>query len=160
MTAFNAQAAEAERQAVQERLDARRTAAERNRLGQFATPNALAIEIAHCARALWDMQGGPVRFADPSIGTGSFFSAALAVFGKDRVESAVGVEFDPAFCEAARALWGGAGLQVVTGDFTRVVANGLLPDRPNLILANPPYVRHHHLQREDKERLQRLVHEM
>jgi adenine-specific DNA-methyltransferase len=155
---FN-QSTEAERQAVQERLDARRTAAERNRLGQFATPNALALEIAHCARALWDMRAGPVRFADPAVGTGSFFSAALAVFGKDRIESALGVEVDPAFCEAARDLWGAAGLQVVSGDFTRIV-EGLLPNRPNLILANPPYVRHHHLPRKDKERLQRLAREM
>lgn len=94
MTARDTHSKEAARQAVQERLDARRTAAERNRLGQFATPHALAIEIAHCARALWDMRAGPVRFADPAVGTGSFFSAALAVFGKDRIESAVGVEFD------------------------------------------------------------------
>jgi hypothetical protein len=42
---------------------------------------------------------------------------------------------------------------VIRGDFTRLV-----PDRPyNLILANPPYVRHHHLPRQDKERLQALV---
>lgn len=160
MTVRATHSKEAARQAVQERLDARRTAAERNRLGQFATPHALAIEIAHCARSLWDMRAGSVRFADPAVGTGSFFAAALAMFGKDRIESAVGVELDTAFCEAARALWGGAGLQVVTGDFTRVVANGLLPRRPNLILANPPYVRHHHLEREDKERLQRLVYEL
>ena len=160
MTAFDAHAMEAARQAMQIRLDGRRTAADRNRLGQFATPHALAIQIAACVRALWDIHGGCVRFADPSIGTGSFFSAALAVFGKDRIESAIGVELDPAFCDAARTLWGEAGLQVVTGDFTRVVANGSLPRRANLILANPPYVRHHHLDRDDKERLQRLVHEL
>jgi hypothetical protein len=41
-----------------------------------------------------------------------------------------------------------------------VVANGSRPSSPNLILANPPYVRHHHLKREDKERLQALVYRM
>ncbi len=137
-------------------------APQRNGIDSVSSPRLMhwlsrsLIALAHCGTCT----PGPVRFADPAVGTGSFFSAALAVFDKDRIESAVGVEFDAAFCEAARDLWGGAGLQVVTGDFTRVVANGLLPDRPNLILANPPYVRHHHLQREDKERLQRLVREM
>ena len=33
-------------------------------------------------------------------------------------------------------------------------------DRVDVILANPPYVRHHHLEREDKERLQALTHRM
>ena len=32
-----------------------------------------------------------------------------------------------------------------------------LDRRANLILANPPYVRHHHLSREDKERLRTLI---
>lgn len=160
MTAFDAHAMEAARQAAQIRLDGCRNAADRNRLGQFATPHALAIQIAACVRVLWDIHGGLVRFGDPSIGTGSFFSAALSVFGKDRIENAVGVDLDTAFCDAARALWSEAGLQVLTGDFTRVVANGSLPRRPNLIFANPPYVRHHHLERKDKKRLQRLVHDL
>ena len=92
----------------------------------------------------------------PSIGSGSFFSAALAVFGSKRISSAVGVELDPAFADAARNLWADAGLEVVRGDFTRIVAAGSCPPAPNVILANPPYVRHHHMNREDKERLQGL----
>jgi len=150
---------EARRQAVQAELDARRPAAERNRLGQFATPNALAVEIARYVQSL--ANGLPAfRFADPSVGTGSFYSAALTVFGTGRIEGAVGVELDPAFCDAARDLWGGAGLEVVHGDFTKVVASDGRPPSPNLILANPPYVRHHHLEREDKQRLQALVRQM
>ncbi|MGH8510504.1 MAG: Eco57I restriction-modification methylase domain-containing protein, partial [Gammaproteobacteria bacterium] len=43
--------------------------------------------------------------------------------------------------------------------FTRVVANASRPSAPDLILANPPYVRHHHMDRQD-ERLQRLVYKM
>jgi len=42
------------------------------------------------------------------------------------------------------------GLRITEGDFTRQP----LPDRRyNLVLANPPYVRHHHLSGEDKDRL-------
>lgn len=160
MSAHDIHARESERQVVQERLDARRTSANRNRLGQFATPNALAVEIAHYLHSLWDKDAGSVCFADPAVGTGSFYSAALTVFGTDRIERAVGVELDTEFAEAARNLWADSGLEVVLGDFTRVIASGLCPSRPNLILANPPYVRHHHITHADKERLRGLVSQM
>jgi adenine-specific DNA-methyltransferase len=160
MTGHGDNPVEARRLAVQAQLDARRSGAERNRLGQFATPNALAIEIARHVESIAGDSLPAVHFADPAIGTGSFYSAALAVFGPERIERAVGVEVDPAFCEAARDLWGDAGLDIVHGDFSRVVAGGSRPASPNLVLANPPYVRHHHIGREDKERLQALVHRM
>jgi adenine-specific DNA-methyltransferase len=151
---------EARRQAFQSAIDASKSGAERNRLGQFATPNALAVEIARYVDSLIDGRRGAIHFADPSLGTGSFFSAALAVFGAQRIASAQGIEVDPALCDAARELWGGAGLKVVCGDFTRIVGGVSCPTAPNLILANPPYVRHHHLDREEKERLQRLTQRM
>lgn len=151
---------ESQRQAIQAEIDARKSATERNRLGQFATPNALAVEIARYVQSVLGKTKGSVRFADPSIGSGSFFSAALAVFGSKRISSAVGVELDPAFADAARNLWADAGLEVVPGDFTRIVATEACPPAPNVILANPPYVRHHHMNREDKERLQGLTFKM
>ena len=151
---------EARRQALQAALDARKSPAERNRLGQFATPNALAVEIARYVRSIAGRRLRAIHFADPSVGTGSFYSAALAVFGPEQLEKAVGIELDPGFCDAARDLWAEAGLDVLRGDFTRIVASSSRPVAPNLILANPPYVRHHHLEREDKERLQALTHRM
>lgn len=151
---------EARRQAIQTSLDAQRSASERNRLGQFATPNALAVEIARFVAKRVGKNKRGVRFADPAIGTGSFFSAAVTAFGKGRIESAIGVEIDGAFCQAARDIWGKLGLEVVHGDFTRLVANGSRPEAPDLILANPPYVRHHHIDREDKARLQSLIHRL
>jgi adenine-specific DNA-methyltransferase len=160
MTARYNNPVETRRQAIQAEIDARRSGAERNRLGQFATPNSLAVEIARYVATLLGRKRDGIRFADPSIGTGSFFSAALMVFGRDRIASAVGIELDPAFCDAARDLWADAGLEVVRGDFTRIVASPSRPAAPNLILANPPYVRHHHLERENKERLQALAHHM
>lgn len=151
---------EIRRQVVQADIDMWKSAAERNRLGQFATPNALAVDIARYVEFVLGRSKDSVRFADPSIGSGSFFSAALTVFGSKRISSAVGVEIDPAFVTAARNLWCDAGLEVVSGDFTRIVANGSRPPAPNVILANPPYVRHHHMSREDKERLQCLAFKM
>ena len=148
---------ESRRQTTQAEIDSRKSAAERNRLGQFATPNALAIDIARYVQSVRGSQGGGIRFADPAVGSGSFFSAALAVFGSRQMNSATGIELDPAFADAARSLWAPAGLEVVQGDFTRVIANGTAPKAPNVILANPPYVRHHHMNREDKARLQALA---
>jgi adenine-specific DNA-methyltransferase len=152
--------AEQRRQSAQVEIDARRSDAERNRLGQFATPNALAIDIVrHMGKLIGEVKSG-IRFADPAIGSGSFFSAALAIFGSERIASAMGIELDPAFCSVARNLWSPARLEILEGDFTRIIAGGCRPSAPNLILANPPYVRHHHLSRQDKQRLQALVRRM
>ena len=85
--------AEVRREAAQADLDARRSSTERNRLGQFATPNALALRY----RSLSFSPSQATRSARSAlpihpIGTGSFYSAALTVFGKEQIESAVGVE--------------------------------------------------------------------
>ncbi|MBK7146761.1 MAG: hypothetical protein IPH76_16690 [Xanthomonadales bacterium] len=136
---------ESRRQAMQAAIDSGKPAIERNRLGQFATPYPLAVEIARYVRSLVGSPEGGIRFADPSIGSGSFFSAALAVFGSDGIRSSIGVEIDSAFADAARKLWTDAGLDVVRGDFTRIVAADPCPPAPNVILANPPYhVPSHH----------------
>src|SRR5262249_21275839 len=84
---------------------------------------------------------------------GSFYSALRQTFPPQDIADACGIEIDPPFSDAAQRLWGDCGLRIIPGDFTRVS-----PDRLyNLILTNPPYVRHHHLDRADKERLKALV---
>jgi len=150
---------EASRAEEQVRLDLLKSAAERNEWGQFATPPALAAEMAAYTRDLWRGRGDKVRFLDPAIGTGSFFSALRKVGTPGWLESASGVELDPQFADAATRLWRSEGLNVVRGDFTR-----LQPpqggERPNLILTNPPYVRHHHLDQDDKVRLKTIASEI
>ena len=160
MLAKHETAIEVRRKAIQAALDSRKSAAERNRLGQFATPQALAVEIARYVKSVAGNGLRAIRFADPAIGTGSFYSAALEVFGSERIERAVGVEIDSAFCDAARDLWGPFGLDVVQADFTSLVTSPRCPAAPNLILTNPPYVRHHHINRAEKERLRLLAYRM
>lgn len=143
------QSTEEYRQAEQVRLDGLKSAAERNRLGQFATPTPLALSLARYAHSLTGEQQ-PIRFLDPSIGTGAFYSAVLETFPPHSIEAAHGVEIDPLFANAAMNLWAESGLQVALGDFT----SQPVPERRfSLVIANPPYVRHHHLQGTDKERL-------
>jgi hypothetical protein len=144
------------RLAEQVRLDALKTSAQRNERGQFATPPDLAMEIVRHLQTMW-MTAEPVRFIDPAVGTGSFYSALLQVFPRSAIARAVGIELDEVFAQAAARLWSTDGLEVRTGDFTAQKAPEADSDRFNLILANPPYVRHHHLGASDKIRLKQLV---
>jgi hypothetical protein len=144
---------EAQRLTIQARLDLAKTTVERNRLGQFATPPNLALDIARYALGLWQDWTVAATFLDPAIGSGSFYSALRRTFPTRAVADACGVEIDPPVADAARILWEASGLRIIPGDFTR-----LSPDRLyHLVVTNPPYVRHHHLDRADKARLKTLV---
>ncbi len=139
---------------LQRQLDEGRAQAERNRLGQFATPTALATDILHCARSLLPPDE-PVRFLDPALGTGSFYSALLRVFPSTHTADAEGFEIDPYYGKHAAELWHGTSLKLRMEDFTK--ADPPPTSRANLLICNPPYVRHHHLAAHEKERLQRRV---
>jgi adenine-specific DNA-methyltransferase len=140
---------EQKRIALQAGLDAEKTQAERNRLGQFATPTALARDILEYASKL--IPGNEkVRFLDPAIGTGSFYSSLLKFFPQNRIEEALGFEIDPHYGEPSRLLWKDTSLTLKLADFTHEEPSG----RFNLLICNPPYVRHHHLQNGNKFRLQ------
>jgi len=75
------EAKEHNRLTLQADLDAKKTQPERNRLGQFATPTALAEDILQYAASLLP-PSVKVYFLDPAIGTGSFYSALLKVLPK------------------------------------------------------------------------------
>src|SRR6266568_5927477 len=143
---------EASRLKVQRHLDSSKTQAERNKLGQFATPGALATEILEYARQTLPSKM-KVRFLDPAFGTGSFYSALLKTFPRARIASAAGYEIDKQFAERAAELWRNEHLELTNADFTKQVAPPSDRDRANLLICNPPYVRHHHLSNDDKNRL-------
>ena len=144
---------EDERVSLQARLDSGKTQVERNRLGQFSTPYALAKEIVEFGVALLK-EDRPLRFLDPAFGTGSFFSALLRTVPGDMVESAKGFEIDAHYGEPARQLWRDRLLDLQLADFTESDAPDKESDRFNLLICNPPYVRHHHIGERDKIRLQ------
>jgi adenine-specific DNA-methyltransferase len=146
---------EAARIIDQVQLDSSRTSAERNRLGQFATPNALAIEVLKYAKTL--LPGNEeVRFLDPAIGTGSFYSALLQLFSPSQIKSAIGYEIDRDYAEIALKLWANTSLSLNIADFTESVPPKNKKHRSNLLICNPPYVRHHHLSTEKKILLKKL----
>ncbi len=147
---------ESQRLDLQSELDSKKTHAERNKLGQFSTPFELAREILRSTQTLLP-RGFKIRFLDPAFGTGAFYSALLNVFPLDQIESATGIEIDAHYGAKAHELWASNPLQLHIEDFFKLE----LPDRddlkPNLIICNPPYVRHHHIRTSEKQKLQRLV---
>ena len=136
---------------LQGQLDAEKKQAERNRMGQFATPNALAVDILRYARAQLSVNE-TVRCLDPAIGMGSFYSALLEVFPENSVSAAVGYEIDPHYGLPAAELWKNTNLDMRLNDFTRAK---IPPEsgKFNLLICNPPYVRHHHIGVPAKQRL-------
>ena len=141
---------ETQRLSIQADLDACKTSLERNRLGQFATPTTLAREVLAYGLSLMP-KGQEVHFLDPAIGTGSFYSALLETIGERQLATAKGYEIDPHYGEPARRLWDGYNLQIELADFTQAKppCNGF-----NLLICNPPYVRHHHIDGNEKQRMQ------
>ncbi len=142
---------ETERLALQSRLDAQKTSKQRNELGQFATPTLLASDILAFAKSLIDPSAS-IRFLDPALGTGAFYSALLSQFESGRIINAAGFEIDSHYGEAAASLWGEYPLSVNVADFT-LMSPPDSEEKFNLLICNPPYVRHHHLKAEEKRRL-------
>jgi len=142
---------EMRRLAIQAELDGSKDQSERNRMGQFATPTELALEIVRYAKVQLN-EASSIRFIDPALGTGSFYSALRRVFAEHRLETAVGFEIDPHYGKPASDLWDGSNLEIHLEDFTAACPppEG---EKFNLLICNPPYVRHHHIRGEEKKRL-------
>lgn len=145
---------EQKRLELQVELDAGKVQAERNRLGQFATPTPLALDILQYAKTILP-DNVELRFLDPAIGTGAFYSALTTVFPGQRIAEALGFEIDPHYGEPASKLWTKSGLVIKLADFTHEYPS----PRFNIVICNPPYVRHHHLENGDKLRLQTRTQE-
>lgn len=145
---------EYERQLLQAELDSGRSRQERNLMGQFATPDALAIEVLKSARHMLRDQESPLTFLDPAFGTGAFYSALLREFPKTSIAAACGFEIDLYYGKPTARLWGATGLQLELKDFTTCSPGS---GRVDLLVCNPPYVRHHHIEGTTKVRLQEDV---
>ena len=121
----------------------------RNRLGQYPTPPGLAALITRHAAGLAAPFAPDARALEPSCGTGVFLQA-LANFPTTAGLDKVGVEVDADLVRTARQSLGRQA-RVIVADFMEWVGdpdNGLF----DLLVANPPYIRHHHLSPSQKTR--------
>lgn len=147
---------EEQRKALQARIDGTKTQDERNRMGQFGTPTALARDIVRYAVSKLPIDEG-IRFLEPGFGTGAFFSALLNSVPPPRLLSARAFELDHAYGTAASTLWASTDLELTVGDFTKATPPSTEQNRFNLIVCNPPYIRHHHIVNGDKTPLRNAV---
>lgn len=130
------------------RLDSEKNDKERNFLGQFSTPYPLAKDMVDYLLSL--PHDNDIRFLEPSVGTGVFFSAL-----SDAVTPtmATGFEIDEHYFSPTAELWRDFDLRLIHGDFFDFHPT---PEY-NMIIANPPYSRHHHIDPHTKNRLQKLI---
>lgn len=147
---------ELDRADAQEEADSLKNAAARNKLGQFSTPFLLASQMVTHALSFREA-GTPLRFIEPAVGTGVFFSALLQNTKASHIDSAIGCEIDPAYGRIAQKIWQPRGLEIITCDFIDYALEPSHFRQFSLLCTNPPYVRHHHLTPEQKIRLQSLV---
>ena len=155
-TVYAPNAVESLRLKQQAEIDGSRSAMERNQMGQFATPLTLAIEVVERAIRHLDSKE-TIRMLEPSCGTGAFFSALRIVAPTKPHFVCTGVEIDALFANAANELWSGSGVVVEHADFLEFSARQDQRNRIDLLCANPPYVRHHHMSSEQKRALQERV---
>lgn len=149
---------ESRRLTAQKKFDQAQDNDQRNRQGQFATPPALANDIVSAVlNELDPSELRAIRFLEPSIGSGAFFSALLhASENLPGIEiiSANGVDVDAQLLDIANEIWSKRGLVCMHGSVFEI--SGL--DRiSNLIITNPPYSRHHHLSQEMKAELKQQL---
>ena len=130
---------------IQNKLDVLKTIDDRRRLGQFATPPELSNEIVSYGLGLLDESH--IRFLDPSIGTGAFFSALLGQKKSRIIDAAKGYEIDAHYAMPSKELWSKTILEIEVADFTTAEPEA----KYNFVICNPPYVRHHLM--EEKERI-------
>ena len=147
---------ESKRQTLQKRLDSEKDQYSRNKLGQYATPSPLALSMLEFSKQFF-LENQKIQFLDPAFGTGSFYSALLNKYPHNRISDAKGYEIDLHHGKLAKEIWQGSQLRLKIADFTNEPPPSSDSDRANLIICNPPYVRHHHISRDDKIRLGKIV---
>ena len=148
---MNIDAIEKRRLAEQTRLDASKTIEERRSWGQFATPPSLARDIAAATVSFLDATR-PLEMLEPAAGTGAFVSAFLST-KETGVTSVTAIERDPEFHRAGEVLWRGFPCRYRLADFATSTPDQLF----DLVVANPPYVRHHGIDGADKKRMQNAI---
>jgi predicted RNA methylase len=139
-----------------QQLEAGNDPRNKNRLGQFATPYALAHDIVRYSLSLMSSTHS-VRFLEPGFGTGPFFSSLLHLVPTSDIKASLGFEIDKEYYEAAKILWHETSLKLKPCDFTIVEPPRNDGSKFNLVVCNPPYVRHHHLSQIQKLALQASV---
>jgi hypothetical protein len=145
---------ELERQSLQDFLDSQKRQEERNILGQFSTPKILADSIVKATLVYINEK---IRFLDTSIGTGVFFSSLLDCADKKNISYARGYEIDSYYALPSIKLWQNTNIDYIIGDFFDFTPPERNEEKFNIIISNPPYVRHHYIVNDVKKKLNERI---
>ncbi len=143
--------AEKIRQYDQSNIDNAKSIESRRLLGQFATPPELASDIAKETVPFLTKRNS-LNLLEPSAGNGAILSAFLGV-PEIQISHATAIELDPDFFESGRRIWKNFPVEYRNADFTTTTPDEMF----DLIVANPPYIRHHRLDSLSKKRLKNSV---
>ena len=149
---------EERRLAVQAELDAAKDQAERNRMGQFATPTELAVQILEYAKGQLN-ETEAVRFIDPAIGTGSFYSALLQGLPGRPLDMRRWLRSRSSLRRTCDESYGRVRCWMSAWRTLHWPYHPSDKEKFNLLVCNPPYVRHHHIASKEKQRLKALTRE-
>jgi hypothetical protein len=148
---------ELERQSLQNLLDSQKKRVERNILGQFSTPKLLSDSIVKAS--LKYIKRG-IRFLDTSIGTGVFFSSLIDCLDENNISYACGYEIDDYYALPSMKLWKDEKINYIIGDFFNFMPPQKDEEKFNLIISNPPYVRHHYISNDVKKKLNERINKI
>lgn len=125
--------------------------AARRRLGRYDTPESVALTLVR-----WGLRGCPGKVLDPSFGGCNFLRASLRALGEAGATNPgcfiYGVDIaEEARRHSLRLIESGVPPNhLVTGDFFTMTPRRI--PAVDLIVGNPPYIRHHWFQDENRER--------
>ncbi|MBR4267181.1 MAG: Eco57I restriction-modification methylase domain-containing protein [Bacteroidales bacterium] len=140
---------ENKRKEMQDYLDAQKSQKDRNKMGQFSTPYPLALDIMRYMRKIVGIHNA--SFLEPAIGTGVFYSAFRETFNINN--KVLGFEIDPLYYNPTKKFWENTNLNIRCANFLTQHPD----EKFDMIVSNPPYIRHHHLTNESKTWLQNQV---
>jgi len=145
---------EAERLRRQKEVDSSKTALQRNQQGQFSTPFSLARQITAYTLSLY-RDARKLSMCEPACGSGVFISACISLGKTDFFFR--GIEIDNAYANICRDLFADYDVEVIHDDFFNIINSERAQNQCDLIITNPPYIRHHHIDPPQKRILQNLV---
>lgn len=120
-----------------------------NKKGQYFTPEFIGQEITDFTFSFVNFNS--VKFLEPAFGLGSFYDYFLRTIEKKEIPeySATGVEKYDDIISFAQDIWKHNNLSLIHKSFEHFDSKY----KYNLLITNPPYVRHHHLNLSEKKAL-------
>lgn len=125
-----------------------------NKQGQYFTPYNFAKEITNFVFNLME-KDTKIKYLEPAFGSGSFYNSIIDFLDSKNTKNVMGIEKDTEIYEFSRQLWDLENITLYNEDFTNLDVESI--GKFNLLITNPPYVRHQHLTKEKKKYLKDRV---